>query len=36
VHRAFLDHFSEEEVETLAELLGRLPMAPGAGSCSVE
>ena len=36
VHRAFLDHFSESEVETLAELLGRLPLAPGAGSCTVE
>ena len=36
VHAAFLDHFSESEVELLAELLGRLPKAPGADSCSVE
>jgi DNA-binding MarR family transcriptional regulator len=36
VHAAFLDHFSDEEVETLAELLGRLPLAPSAGECSVE
>jgi DNA-binding MarR family transcriptional regulator len=36
VHAAFLDHFSESEIETLAELLSRLPLAPGAGSCSVE
>jgi DNA-binding MarR family transcriptional regulator len=36
VHAAFLDHFSEEEIETLAELLGRLPKAPSAGECAVE
>jgi DNA-binding MarR family transcriptional regulator len=36
VHAAFLDHFSESEIETLAELLGRLPLAPSAGECSVE
>ncbi len=36
VHATFLDHFSESEVELLAELLGRLPKAPGAGSCTVE
>jgi DNA-binding MarR family transcriptional regulator len=36
VHAAFLDHFSDEEIETLAELLGRLPKAPSAGECSVE
>jgi DNA-binding MarR family transcriptional regulator len=36
VHAAFLDHFSESEVEALAELLGRLPSAPGAAECSVE
>jgi DNA-binding MarR family transcriptional regulator len=36
VHAAFLDHFSDEEIETLAELLGRLPKASSAGECSVE
>jgi DNA-binding MarR family transcriptional regulator len=36
VHAAFLDHFSEEEIQMLAELLGRLPKAPSAGECSVE
>lgn len=36
VHAAFLDHFSDEEIETLAELLGRLPKATSAGECSVE
>ena len=36
VHAAFLDHFSGEEIETLAELLGRLPKATSAGECSVE
>ena len=36
VHAAFLDHFSDEEIETLAGLLGRLPKAPSAGDCSVE
>jgi DNA-binding MarR family transcriptional regulator len=36
VQAAFLDHFSEEEVEQLADLLGRLPHAPDAGACTVE
>jgi DNA-binding MarR family transcriptional regulator len=36
VHAAFLDHFSESEVETLAELLGRLPHTADGGQCSVE
>ena len=36
VHAAFLDHFSDEEIEMLAELLGRLPKAPSAGECSIE
>jgi DNA-binding MarR family transcriptional regulator len=36
VHAAFLDHFSEEEIGVLAELLGRLPLAPGAGSCTAD
>jgi DNA-binding MarR family transcriptional regulator len=36
VHAAFLDRFSDEEIETLAELLGRLPKAHSDGECSVE
>jgi DNA-binding MarR family transcriptional regulator len=36
IRRLFLEHFSEPEIEQLAELLGRLPGAPGAGTCSVE
>jgi DNA-binding MarR family transcriptional regulator len=36
VHATFLDHFSESEVETLADLLGRLPHSPDGGQCSVE
>jgi DNA-binding MarR family transcriptional regulator len=36
IRRLFLEHFSEAEIEQLAELLGRLPGAPSAGTCSVE
>jgi DNA-binding MarR family transcriptional regulator len=36
IRRLFLAHFSDEEIQRLAELLGRLPGAPGAGTCSVE
>jgi DNA-binding MarR family transcriptional regulator len=36
VHHLFLEHFTPEEIETLASLLGRLPGAPGEGSCSVD
>jgi DNA-binding MarR family transcriptional regulator len=37
VHTAFLQNFSEEEVEVLAKLLARLPGAGADGSaCSVE
>jgi DNA-binding MarR family transcriptional regulator len=36
IRRLFLEHFQPEEIEQLAELLGRLPGAPGAGTCSVE
>jgi DNA-binding MarR family transcriptional regulator len=36
IRRLFLEHFSAEEIERLAELLGRLPGAPGAGTCSVD
>jgi DNA-binding MarR family transcriptional regulator len=32
----FLAHFTDDEVERLAELLGRLPGATGSGTCSVE
>jgi DNA-binding MarR family transcriptional regulator len=36
IRRLFLEHFSAEEMEQLAELLSRLPGAPSAGTCSVE
>jgi DNA-binding MarR family transcriptional regulator len=36
VQAAFLDHFTDEEVELLAELLGRLPKSHDAGTCTVE
>jgi DNA-binding MarR family transcriptional regulator len=36
IRRLFLEHFRPEEIEQLADLLGRLPGAPGAGTCSVE
>src|ERR1700679_1319589 len=36
VRRQFVEHFSDEELETLAELLGRLPGAQPEGTCSVE
>jgi len=36
IHRLFLEHFSGEEIEQLAELLSRLPGARREGSCSVE
>jgi DNA-binding MarR family transcriptional regulator len=37
VRRLFLEHFSPEEIEQLAALLGRLPGAHTSdGSCSVE
>ena len=36
IRRMFLEHFSEEEIEMLSSLLGRLPGASGHGSCSVE
>lgn len=34
IERLFLAHFSAEELETLAELLGRLPGARPEGSCT--
>src|SRR2546421_11179774 len=36
IRRMFLEHFSEEEIEMLSSLLGRLPGASGHGACSVE
>ncbi len=36
VRRLFVERFSDEELETLAELLGRLPGAHPEGSCSVD
>lgn len=36
IERMFLSHFSPEEVEQLGTLLGRLPGAGGAGSCTVS
>jgi DNA-binding MarR family transcriptional regulator len=36
IRRLFLEHFSADEIEHLAQLLGRLPGAPGAGTCSVD
>jgi DNA-binding MarR family transcriptional regulator len=36
IRRLFLEHFSEDEVETLASLLSRLPGASPGGSCSVD
>lgn len=36
IRRLFLAHYSEDEIEQLAHLLGRLPGGPGAGTCSLE
>ena len=36
IRRLFLEHFSDEEIELLATLLGRLPGATGTGSCTAE
>lgn len=36
IRRQFLAHFSDEEIDQLAELLRRLPGAPDGGSCTVE
>src|SRR5438445_1504859 len=35
VHEVFLQHFSEEEIEELGRLLGRLPGSNG-GACTIE
>jgi DNA-binding MarR family transcriptional regulator len=36
IHRLFLEHFTPDEIEQLASLLGRLPGASREGACSVE
>ncbi len=36
IHRLFLEHFSDAEIDQLAALLSRLPGASGGGSCAVE
>jgi DNA-binding MarR family transcriptional regulator len=36
IHRLFLEHFSEAEIEQLAELLGRLPGATREGACTAS
>lgn len=36
IRRLFLEHFTEEEIDLLAELLGRLPGANRGGACTVE
>jgi DNA-binding MarR family transcriptional regulator len=36
IQRLFLEHFAPEEIEQLAELLGRLPGAHPGGACTVE
>lgn len=36
IRRLFLEHFSAEELDQLAELLSRLPGARRDGACSVE
>jgi DNA-binding MarR family transcriptional regulator len=36
IQRLFLEHFSADEVDQLADLLSRLPGARSGGSCTVE
>jgi DNA-binding MarR family transcriptional regulator len=36
IRRLFLEHFSPEEIEQLAVMLGRLPGAAGGGACTAE
>jgi DNA-binding MarR family transcriptional regulator len=36
IRRLFFEHFTPDEVETLAQLLGRLPGASHTGSCTIE
>ncbi len=35
IRRLFLEHFTPEEIDQLASLLGRLPGAQGGGACTV-
>ena len=36
IRTLFADHFSDPELETLAALIGRLPLRPIAGECGPE
>jgi DNA-binding MarR family transcriptional regulator len=36
IRRQFLEHFTEDEIEQLATLLGRLPGASRGGACTAE
>lgn len=36
IKRMFLEHFTPEEIDALASLLGRLPGATHHGSCTVD
>jgi DNA-binding MarR family transcriptional regulator len=36
IRRLFLEHYTEEEIDQLASLLGRLPGASHGGSCTAE
>jgi DNA-binding MarR family transcriptional regulator len=36
IQRMFLEHFSPEEIDQLASLLGRLPGATHAGACTAQ
>jgi DNA-binding MarR family transcriptional regulator len=36
IQRLFLEHFSPQEIEQLASLLGRLPGAGAGGSCTID
>jgi DNA-binding MarR family transcriptional regulator len=36
IHRVFLEHFTPEEIDQLAELLSRLPGAYPGGACTVD
>ena len=36
IRRLFLEHFSADEIEQLAVMLGRLPGAAGGGACTAE
>lgn len=36
IRTLFADHFSQDELATLATLIGRLPLRPGDGACGPE